>query len=73
MLFESIIGGCVKVCWLLRNDLVDHAIYSATNGQPTSNDQSYSQKLFPEVLSLKIGGVVIISDSTCKLDELQSL
>ena len=70
MLFESIIGGCVKVCWLLRNDLVKHAIYSATNRKPGSNDQSYSQNLFPEVLFLKIGDVVIIDDSTSKLQSL---
>ena len=70
MLLKSITKGCVEVCWLLRNDLVKHAIYSATNGRPISNDQSYSQKLFPEVLFLEIGDVVIIGDSTSKLQSL---
>ena len=78
MLLKSITEGCVQICWLLRNDLVKHAICSATNGQPGNNDRSYSQKLFSEVLFLKIGDVVIIDDSTSKLcllclNELQSL
>ena len=73
MLLENIADGCVEVSWLLRNDLVERAIYSATNGQPVSNDQSYSQKLFPEVLFLKIGDVVIIGDTTSKLGELTKL
>ena len=47
MLFESITVGYVEVCWLLRNDLVEHVLYLAT------------PELFPEVLYLKIGNTVI--------------
>ena len=36
MLLKSITDGCVEICWLLRNDLVDHAIYSATSGHSVS-------------------------------------
>ena len=73
MLLEKIAHGCVEISWLLRNNLIEHAIYSATNERPVSNDQSYSQILLPEVLFLKIGGVVVIGDSKSKLSELQSL
>ena len=38
MLLESITEGCVEICWLLRNDLVDHAIYSATKTRPVPRD-----------------------------------
>ena len=81
MLLKSITAGCVEICWLLPNDLVNHAIHSATSGHPVSqsdiqeqgrndfqsvtqgplkdDDQSTSEELFPEVLYLKIGEVVI--------------
>ena len=36
MLFKSITAGCVEICWLLPNYLVDHAIHSATGGHPVS-------------------------------------
>ena len=73
MLLENITAGCVEISWLLRNDLIEHAIYSSTSRKPVGNDQSYSQKLFPEVLFLKIGGVVIIGDIKSKLSQLQRL
>ena len=45
MLLKSITSGCVEICWLLRNDLVEHAICSATNNPPDGDDdQSPAQK-----------------------------
>ena len=52
MLFGSITVGYVEVCWLLRNDLVEHVLDLAT------------PELFPEVLYLKIGNNVIKDDIT---------
>lgn len=62
MLIKSITKGCVEICWLLPNDLVEHAICSATNNKhskPDDQSGTGSQQLFPEVLYLKIGNVVI--------------
>ena len=82
MLLQNVTPGCVEICWLLRKDLVDHAICSATKNQPVSHDdqpiscddqpvshddQSTTQELFPEVLYLKIGEVVIKDDTTSRL------
>ena len=45
MLLKSITAGCVEICWLLPNDLVEHAICSATNNRPGGDDdQSPAQK-----------------------------
>ena len=66
MLLKSIEEGCVKVCWLLPNDLVEHASCSVTNYQQDRHDDDQSdtgtQELFPEVLYLKIGDHVIKGD-----------
>ena len=62
MLLDSITESCVEICWLLPNDLVEHAISSVANNQ--SGDQSATDKLFPEVLYLKIGDVVMKDDIT---------
>ena len=82
MLLKSVTPGCVEFCWLLRKDLVDRAIRSATKNQPVSHDdqpmgrddqtvshddQSTTQELFPEVLYLKIGDVVIKDDTPSRL------
>ena len=68
MLLKSIAKGCVEICWLLPNDLVEHAISYATSNQPVKygDHQSVTQELFPEVLYLKIGEleVVVKSDIT---------
>ena len=71
MLLKSITDGCVEICWLLPNDYVDHAICLATNSPDRHDDQSATQVLFPEVLYLKIGDVVIKDDITCKLHIVQ--
>ena len=42
MLLKSITAGCVEIRWLLRSDLVDHAIYSATNSHQ-SNTQEHGK------------------------------
>ena len=66
MLLKSIIEGCVEVCWLLPNDLVKQASCSVTgNRQHRCGDDDQSgtgQDLFPEVLYLKIGDLVIKDD-----------
>ena len=43
MLLKSITKGCVEICWLLRNDLVDHAIHSATSGYLVSQSATQEQ------------------------------
>ena len=70
MLLKSITAGCVEICWLLPNDLVDHAIHSATSGHPVSQSATQEQvkeELFPEMLYLKIGEDVIKDDITSRL------
>ena len=66
MLMKSINEGCVEVCWLLPNHLVEHASCSVTNNQQGRHDDDHSgtgtQELFPEVLYLKIGDLVIKDD-----------
>ena len=65
MLLQSITKGCVEICWLLPNKLVDHAISSVTNNQPVEcSDQSATEELFSGVLYLKIGNDVIKDDIT---------
>ena len=66
MLLKNITTGCVEICWLLHNDLVEHAIYSATCGQPV---HSSTQEFFHEVLSLKIGDVVITGNTTSNIGD----
>ena len=43
MLLKSITKGCVEICWLLHNDLVDHAIHSATIGYLVSQSATQEQ------------------------------
>ena len=66
MLLKSITEGCVEVCWLLPNDLVEQVSCSVTNNQQDRHDDDQSgtgtQELFPEVLYLKIGNHVIKDD-----------
>ena len=65
MLLQSITEGCVEICWLLPNDLVERAISSAANNQLAKcRDQSATEELFLEVLYLKIGDVVVKDDIT---------
>ena len=60
MLLESIAKGCVEICLLLPNGLVEHAISSANKNQPAKRgDQLAIEELFPDVLYLKFGGVVM--------------
>ena len=74
MLLKSITKGCVEICWLLPSDLVNHAVYSATNKQQgrhhdDDDDQSGigAHNLFPDALYLKIGDFVIKDDKASKL------
>ena len=60
MLLKNITEGCVEICWLLPNGLVEHAISSAAKSQPVKcGIQSTTQQLLPKVLYLKIGEVVL--------------
>ena len=43
MLLKSITAGCVEICWLLPNCLVDHAIHSATNSYLASQSVTQEQ------------------------------
>ena len=43
MLLKSITAGCVEICWLLPNHLVDHAIHSATIGHQVSQSATQEQ------------------------------
>ena len=70
MLLKSINKGCVEVCWLLPNHLVEQVSCSVTNNQQDRHDDDQgagTQELFPEVLYLKIGDLVIKDDITSKL------
>ena len=71
MLLKSIKEGCVEVCWLLPNHLVEQVSCLVTNNQQGRNDDDQSgtgtQELFPEVLYLKIGDLVIKDDIASKL------
>ena len=81
MLLKSINKGCVEVCWLLPNHLVEHASCSVTiyNNQQGRHDDDQSgtgtQELFPELLYLKIGDHVIKDDdiSECNKEFLTGL
>ena len=71
MLFKNIMAGCVEICWLLPNDLVEHAIYSTTSASQCSEleDQSTNYQEFysdSELLSLQIGDVIIKDRDTSK-------
>ena len=70
MLLKHTTDGCVEVCWLLPNDLVEDAIRLATSNEPPeSGDQSTTnhQTFFTESLVLKIGDHVIKDSITSKL------
>ena len=67
MLLKSINEGCVKICWLLPNDLVEQVsclVINNQEGKPDDDDQSgtSTQELFPEVLYLEIGDLIIKDD-----------
>ena len=82
MLLKSITAGCTEICWLLRNDLVYRATHSATTGHSVNQSAtpelakddgcSATKELFPKVLYLKIGDVVIKSEATSKLHIVQA-
>ena len=60
MLLESIAKGCVEICLLLPNGLVEHAISSAHKNQLAKRgDQLAIKELFPDLLYLKFGEVVM--------------
>ena len=79
MLLKSITEGCVEICWLIPNDLVERAIDSATINQPVKHEEhssnqppvnhqsgSSTQEFFSETLFLKIGNVIIKDDVISK-------
>lgn len=67
MLLKSITFGCVEVCWLLPNHLVESAVCSTTNNQTATCEGAGTKELLSKVLYLKIGDVVIKDDITSKL------
>ena len=64
MLLKSINEGCVEVCWLLPDHLSKDTISLATNSQHLLSTST--QELFPEMLYLKIGDVIIKNDVISK-------
>ena len=59
MLFKAITAGCVEICWLLPNDLVERAVYLATRIQFEDQSATDYQEFYFESLSLKIGDVIV--------------
>ena len=63
MLFKNITKGCVEICWLIPNDLVERAVYIATSSPAKHDDHDQLateyQKFYSKSLSLKIGDVII--------------
>ena len=55
MLFETITSGCVEICWLIPNNLVEHAIHLTTTNQSTTDYHEF----YSETLSLKLGEIII--------------
>ena len=66
MLLESINEGCVEICWLLPDHLIQDAITLATNSQHQLSTGT-QEELFPEMLYLEIGDVIIKDDIISKL------
>ena len=67
ILLKSITEGCVEICWLLPNHLVEHTIYSVTSNQPSrpdDDDPGSTQQLFPGML---IGDNVMKDDFISEL------
>ena len=75
MLLKSINKGCVEVCWLLPNDLVEQVSCLLTSNQQGRHDQSGTgtQELFPDILYLKIGNDIIKNDTISKLTILAKI
>ena len=68
MLFNKITVGCVNICWLIPNDLVEHAVHLATKSLPVKHDDhdqsaTENQEFYSKSLSLEIGDKVIIEDT----------
>ena len=66
MLLESINEGCVEICWLLPDHLIQDAITLATSSQHQLSTGT-QEELFPEMLYLEIGDAVIKDDIISKL------
>ena len=69
LLIKTIADGCIEIHWLLHSDLFKHAIRAicaicaTVSNQPYKHgDQSTTDQLFPDVLYLKIGSVVVKND-----------
>ena len=70
MLFKTITAGCVEICWLLPNDLVERAIYLATSiqfGEREDQSATNYQNFYSKSLSLKIGDIIITNIIKSKL------
>ena len=69
LLIKTIADGCIEICWLLHSDLFKHAIRAicaicaTVSNQPYKHgDQSTTDQLFPDVLYLEIGSIVVKND-----------
>ena len=66
MLLKSIKEGCVEICWLLPDHLTEDTVSMVTNSQHQLGTDN-QEKVFSEMLYLKIGDVIIKSDVMSKL------
>ena len=70
ILFKNITFGCVEICWLIPNSLVEHAVSLATKTQCVNHEDHSAidnQEFLSESMSFKIGDVVIKDAFTSKL------
>ena len=66
MLLKSIEEGCVEICWLLPDHLSKDTVTLVTNSQHQLGTDN-QEKVFSEMLYLKIGDVIIKDDVMSKL------
>ena len=66
MLLKSINRGCVEICWLLPDHLVEDVVSLATNSQHHLGSDTW-EELFLEMLYLKIGDTIIKDNVISKL------
>ena len=71
MLLKYIATGCVEICWLLPNDLAEHAVCLANSillDKNTDQSTTNNQEVFSESIFFKIGDVIIKDAVTNKLE-----
>ena len=70
MVLKHIVTGCVEICWLLPNDLAEHAVCLANSiplDKNTDQSTTDNQEVFSESLFFKVGDVIIKDAVTSKM------